>query len=269
MTSYYRDKFVVITGGSEGIGRAVAQKLLAAEAHVLIVSRDPEKQQAALNYLKTFKKNPQQRLDVLPLDVTNGAEVERQLQKVCERYGVPDFLVNNAGYTIPAYLENLTSQMIHDLMETNFFGTVYTCQALLPYFYKRRSGHIINVSSVAGLIGVFGYTAYCATKYAVTGFSEALRREGAPYGVRVTVLCPPNTRTPGLEKENRIKPAEVLKAEETVKTATPEQVAQALLEKLPKNPRFIIPTWDSRVAWRIDQLWPSLMDRLLKRPNPV
>jgi len=267
--SYYKGKLAFIMGGSEGIGLSIAEGLLKAGGNVLIASRDLQKQQAALKHLAAFKQDQGQILESLLLDVTSRPSVAQQLTQSCERYGCPDFLINCAGYTLPGYLESLSSESIHAVMETNFFGIVYTTKTLLPHFYKERRGHIVNVSSMAGLLGVFGYTAYCATKYAVVGFSEALRREVAPYGVRVSVLCPPNTLTPGLEKENRIKPPEVLKAEETVKAVDPGVVARALLEQLPKNRFVIIPTWDSRLIWRIEQLFPRLVDRILTRPLPL
>jgi 3-dehydrosphinganine reductase len=267
--SYYKGKLAFITGGSEGIGFSIAEGLLKAGGNVLIASRDIQKLQTAKGRLTPLKQNQSQIVETLQLDVTSRTSVEQQLTQTCERHGCPDFLINNAGYTLPGYLENLSSDNIHAVMETNFFGIVNTTKALLPRFYKERRGHIVNVSSVAGLLGVFGYTAYCATKCAVIGFFEALRREAAPYGVRVSVLCPPNTRTPGLIMENKIKPVEVLKAEETVKVVDPGEVAQALLKRLPKNPFIIIPTLDSRLVWRVEQLFPWLVDKILTRPLPL
>jgi len=266
--SYYQGKLALITGGSEGIGLSIAESLLQAGARVVIASRNADKQRSALQHLSKFKKESQL-LKGIALDVTNRQAVFEHLDALCSQEGVPDILINNAGYSLPGWLEKLSPDDIRKTMETNFFGVLHSTQALLPRFYEKRRGHIVNVSSVAGLLGVFGYTVYCASKYAVIGFSEALRREAAPYGVRVSVLCPPNTRTPGLDQENKIKPPEVLKAEETVKTIGPDVVAHALLKQLPKNPFVIIPTWDSHLIWLAARLFPGLLDILLKRPTPV
>jgi 3-dehydrosphinganine reductase len=121
---------------------------------------------------------------------------------------------------------------------------------------------------MAGLTGVFGYTGYSATTFAVRGFSEALRRELRPFGIRVSVLCPPNTRTPGFVEENRYKPAEVLKAEEKVSTVDPDVVAAALLRQLPSNPFVITASLDSRLAVVLLHLAPWIVDRALRRPDP-
>jgi 3-dehydrosphinganine reductase len=132
---------------------------------------------------------------------------------------------------------------------------------------KDQKGHIVNTSSMAGFIGLFGYTGYCASKYAVVGFSEALRRELKPYGIRVSVLCPPNTRTPGLEEENKFKPAAVLKTEEKAKPVDPDFVAKGLLKALPKNEFMIVPTFDGKLAYTLSRHAPSILNQFVKRPS--
>lgn len=264
--TYYEEKRALITGGSEGIGLAIAKALVQARVHVTIASRDAEKQRRALDQLESQRQTQNQRIAAITVDVTDAADVERHVNRLCEQQGVLDFLVNSAGHGRPGYLEELSIPMIRQMMEANFFGIVHATKSAWPHFLRAGKGHIVNVSSMAGLFGLFGYTGYCASKYAAIGFSEALRREAAPFGIRVSVLCPPNTRTPGLEKENQHKPPEVLKTEEKVKTIAPEVVAQALLKALPSNPSVVIPTLDGRWAWRAARYFPWLADLLLKRP---
>src|SRR6185437_4120522 len=126
--------------------------------------------------------------------------------------------------------------------------------------------HIINTSSLAGFMGLFGYTGYCASKYAVVGFSQALLSELKPYGIAVSVLCPPNTKTPGLERENQFKPPEVLKMEEKAKVVTAEEVSQTLMKSLPKRKFWIIPTFDGSLALYLSRFAPKILDQFTKRP---
>jgi 3-dehydrosphinganine reductase len=266
MRSYYEGRLAFITGGSEGIGLAIAEEMTRAGAAVVIFSRDSRKHSAALARLEPLRKNPEQRIGALICDVSDYASLEHQLSAAFTTYGIPDFLINNAGFARPDYLEDLPIEEIRRMMDVNYLGAVYAIKLTLSHLMKRRNGHIVNVSSMAGLLGLFGYTGYCASKYALVGFSESLRRELQPFGIRVSVLCPPNTRTPGFRLENRTKPAEVLKVEEKVQTVTPEAVARALIKVLPRNPSIFLPTQDGRWAWRAARWMPWLADLLLKRP---
>jgi 3-dehydrosphinganine reductase len=130
---------------------------------------------------------------------------------------------------------------------------------------KEKKGIILNTSSMAGFLGLFGYTAYCASKFAVVGFSEALRRELKPFGIQVSVLCPPNTKTPGLEKENKVKPKEILATEEKAKVVTAEEVSTATLKDLKKKKDMIIPTADGSLAYLLNRLSPKIIDQFIKR----
>ena len=116
-------------------------------------------------------------------------------------------------------------------------------------------------------MGLFGYTGYCASKYAVVGFSEALRREVRPFGLKVCLLCPPNTDTPGLARENLTKPPEVLAQEENVKTVSPEFVAKKLLQALPRGKNLVIPTFDGWLAYYLSRYAPFILEQFIKRPK--
>lgn len=256
----------MVLGGSQGIGRAVALGLARRGCHVVVAARRPEPLAEALERVREARLRPEQGAASLALDVTDPAGVAEAFRQLAAERGVPDLLINCAGYARPGYLQDLQPEHLRDLVTCNYLGTAYACQAMLPYFLERGSGHFVNTSSLAGLFGLFGYTGYCASKFAVIGFSEALRREVRPHGLRVSVLCPPNTRTPGLVEENRHKPAEVLAVEEKVKVLEPEEVAEPLLRALPRAPFLVIPTADGVAAHLLNRFAPWLLELFVRRP---
>lgn len=266
--NFYQGKSAWVMGGSEGIGLAVARELVIGGAHVAVCSRDPDKLAKALQALEASRVDLRQRLSAQPVDVTDDVSAGHRMESMLAQDGPPEFLINSAGAARPGYLEDLEMSDLRQMMDLNYFGTVNAIKAVLPAMRRAGRGHIVNVSSMAGYLGLFGYTGYCASKYAVIGFSEALRREIKPYGICVSVLCPPNTKTPGLEKENRTKPEEVLKLEEKARTADPEDIARALLRALPRRPFLINPTLDSKLIYAASRLLPpALKDYFLRRPS--
>ncbi|HWJ08750.1 MAG TPA: SDR family oxidoreductase [Nocardioides sp.] len=249
-----------VFGGSEGIGLAVAERLAAEGTEVVVLSRSAAKLGAALAQLGDAAL-------ARPVDVTDAAAVQEAVDALVEEVGVPDLVVCTAGYARPGWLEELPAEDVTGMVATNLLGTINVARAVLPHLRAAGRGTIVTTSSMAGLAGVFGYTVYSATKFGVVGFSEALRREARPYGVRVLVLCPPNTLTPGFDEENRHKPAEVLAAEESVKTLTPLEVADALLGALRRKRGFlVVPGRDSRLAAVAIRHLPAVVDRALRRP---
>lgn len=250
-----------VFGGSEGIGLAVAERLVAEGTEVVLLSRSPAKLGAALVRLGD---------DALArsVDVTDEAALREAVDALVAEVGVPDLVVTTAGYARPGYLEDLPSHDIAGMVATNLLGTINVARAVLPHLRGAGRGTIVTTSSMAGLAGVFGYTVYSATKFGVIGFSEALRREVRPHGIGVRVLCPPNTLTPGFEEENRFKPAEVLAAEESVRALTPEQVAEELIRALRRKRGFlVVPGRDSRLAALAIRHVPAVVDRALRRPS--
>ena len=274
--SLYRDRLALVTGASEGIGLAVSAELVRRGCRVVMAARRPDVLEEGRRRIGA--------LDARPLDVTSWSATREFVNGAVARHGVPDLVVTCAGLAHPAWLcESLagdegdrTLAELEEMLRTNLMGTVHVVKAVLPHLTARsaglpkaqRTGHIVTTASLGGLFGLFGYTGYCASKFAVVGFSESLRREVAPHGIGVTVLCPPNTRTPGLERENQRKPAEVLVQEEKAAVLEPEVVAQRLLDALPRRPRIFIPSLDGRLAWLLERWAPALLDRLLRRPPP-
>jgi 3-dehydrosphinganine reductase len=266
--NYYERKSALVMGGSEGIGLAVAQELVSRGSHVTVCSRNPEKLKSALQAMESVRIHPQQKLSTYSVDVTDDSSVSHGLESILAKDGPPDFLMNSAGFALPKYFEDLETREFRQMMEVNYFGIVNVIKAVYPAMRRARRGHIVNVSSMAGYLGLFGYTGYCASKYAVIGFSEALRNESKSFGIYVSVLCPPNTKTPGFAKENEKKPKEVLKMEEKVKTVDPQWVARALLRALPRHPFLINPTLDSKIVYEASRLTPYfLRDYFLRGPS--
>ncbi len=258
MNAYYRDKLAWVFGGSQGIGLAIGEELVKQGCRVRLWARRPDLLQQEAKRI---------RADWTALDVSDYAATERAVETALQSDGTPQFVFNCAGLALPGYLLELSAADIATMNQVNYLGTAYVCKAVLPALVKQGSGHIINVSSLGGVMGLFGYTGYCGSKYAVMGFSEALRREVSGDGIRVSALCPPNTRTPGLDQENLRKPAEVLAQEEKVQVLEATQVARYLLKALPSNPFTIIPSFDGRLAHLLSRWAPGILNLFLKRPQ--
>src|SRR5580704_1513879 len=197
-----KDKRWLITGASSGFGRLLAEYLLSLDAKVIATARKVE----AVEDL--VRRYPGKAL-VLPLDVTKQQSIDKAVADALASVGYIDVLVNNAGYGVTGAVEEVTEAEYTPMFETNLFGLINVTKALLPQFRERRSGAIVNFSSIGGLIGAPGWGYYNATKFAVEGLSEALSAEMAPLGVHVMVVEPGPFRTEflgrsGVEASERI-----------------------------------------------------------------
>ena len=159
-----------VFGGSEGIGLAVAEQLVASGRQVVVLSRSAAKLDAALARLGSGAL-------ARAVDVTDAAATRGVVDALVAEVGVPDLVVTTAGYARPGYLEDLPAEDVTGMVATNLLGTINVCRAVLPHLRTAGRGTIVTTSSMAGLAGVFGYTVYSATKFGVIGFSEALRSE--------------------------------------------------------------------------------------------
>jgi NAD(P)-dependent dehydrogenase (short-subunit alcohol dehydrogenase family) len=177
-----------ITGASTGFGRLLAQEVLKAGGRVLATVRKAEQIAGlAQEYPDTAR--------TFVLDVTNAAQIEAVANDAIAAFGRIDVLVNNAGYGIAGGIEETTEAEFMPVFETNVFGLMRVTRAFLPQFRTQRLGHIVNLSSMAGLAGSAGWGYYNASKFAVEGFSEALAAEMDPLGVKVTIVEPGPFRT--------------------------------------------------------------------------
>ncbi len=188
----FKNKVVVITGASSGIGEATAIEFAKRGAHTVLVARRKEKLLEVEKKLSSFSGSS----FVCQCDVSNKEQVTEMSKKILDKFGRIDILVNNAGFVIYGKVNELSTEEIVAQMETNYFGMIYCTKALLPQMLEQHSGHIVNVASVGASFGVPGIASYCATKYAMLGFSEGLRHELDGTGVGLTVVSPIMVRTP-------------------------------------------------------------------------
>ena len=237
---YYRGRRVFITGGSSGIGEAAAKLLAGWGAHVWIAARGQERLDVVLAELKAIG-GPDQTFGATAVDVSDKAAVEAAAKKVLKGLGGLDVLVNSAGVAHPAAVMDTPDEVFERMMRINYFGTVHVTRAFLPHFYEQRRGHVINVGSMLGFMGIYGYTAYAASKYAITGFSDCLRQELLDHGVKISVCFPPDTDTPQLAAENEIKPPETKAIAGEVKMMSAEAVAAAMLKGAAAGKYHIVP----------------------------
>ena len=188
----FTNKVVVITGASSGIGEASAIKFAKMNANLVLVARRKEKLLEVEKQISKFSGS----CLVCQCDVSNKQQVEEMSKKVLDRFGRIDVLVNNAGFVIYGKVNELSTEEIVAQMETNYFGMVHCTKAFLPHMLEQHFGHFVNVASVGASFGVPGIASYCATKYAMLGFSEGLRHELEGTGTGLTVVSPIMVRTP-------------------------------------------------------------------------
>jgi NAD(P)-dependent dehydrogenase (short-subunit alcohol dehydrogenase family) len=177
-----------ITGASSGLGRTLAEQVLASGDRVVATARNV----AALEDLTGPGPDDVIRL---PLDVTDPEQVRATVAEAVERAGAIDVLVNNAGHGLIGALEELADEQIQRILGTNVFGVLAVTRAVLPHMRARRRGHIVQMSSVGGVVGNPGHALYATSKFALEGMSEALAGEVKPLGIRVTIVEPGPFRT--------------------------------------------------------------------------
>jgi NAD(P)-dependent dehydrogenase (short-subunit alcohol dehydrogenase family) len=181
-------KVIVITGAGRGLGTDIARQALAAGHQVVATGRRPEEVEKTLG-------GPHENLLVAKLDVTSLEDAQAAAQAAVERFGRIDVLINNAGNFFAGFFEEISPAHMRQQIETNLFGPMNVTRAVLPVMRRQRSGHVITISSTAGLVGTEFNVAYAASKFGVEGWMEALRYDVAPYNVHATIVEPGFFRT--------------------------------------------------------------------------
>ena len=187
----FKNKVVLITGASSGIGKQTAIEFAKLGSNIILVARTKNKLEQVENQLKQFNVTTL----VCPCDVSKKEQVENMSKIVLKKFNSVDILINNAGFAIYGSVFDLSIDEIESQMETNYFGMIYCTKLFLPLMIKQKSGHIVNVASVAASFGLPGIASYCASKFAMLGFSEGLKHEISGTGVGITVVSPIMVKT--------------------------------------------------------------------------
>jgi 3-dehydrosphinganine reductase len=274
--NWFKDKKVLITGGSSGIGKAAAVFLAQWGAELCIVARNEVRLKRACEDIRLHTIRRDQKVICRSLDVSDRQSIFEKSGEIIESLGGLDILINSAGVAWPGYIRNKPDNVWDETLAVNYTGTLNCIRALLPHFMENKSGRIANVNSFLGFMGLFGYSAYSASKFAVKGLSESLRQDLLPFHIKVSVFYPPDTDTPLYHAENKIKPAETRALAGNIKVISPEKAAYALLRGIAKGRFTIIPGIRSKCIYRMQLWFPSLfrwlLDRqlgqILKAPEP-
>jgi 3-dehydrosphinganine reductase len=236
----------------------MAKHLASCGAHIWILSRDPVKLDAARQEIAAVRQSADQQVLTLAADVTDFDQLASLVEPLIEQSGAPDMLFNSAGITYPGEFTELDLEIFHEMMDVNYFGTLHAARLVVPGMKVRGSGQIVNISSLVGIQGLYGYSAYSPSKFAVTGLSDVLRYELKPFGIQVSVAFPSDTETPQLVFENKHKPL-LLKvlSESNTKVVSPEVMAGYILREVERGRYYILPGSDARFWYFVYRLFPG------------
>jgi uncharacterized protein len=266
--NFWQEKVVLVTGGSSGLGRVIAEAFAAAGAKVVIAALEADAVRQAAEEMRTAGR------EVLGVhaDITRQEDVDRLFALTIERYGRFDVLVNNAGRSMRGKVLDTTPEQFRDLMELNLIALVRCTRAAVPHLLKQK-GHVVNIGSLAAKSAARWVGAYPATKFAVAAYSQQLRLELGPAGLHVLLVCP----GPVQRKDARLYPLAGLEdvpesarapgAGVQVSAIPPERLAADILRACElRKPELVIPG-KARLLFAISQLWPSLGDWIVRKKS--
>jgi 3-dehydrosphinganine reductase len=257
----FRDSHAIVTGGSSGIGLAVGHQLAERGAAVSVVARRPGPLGEAVEALTARGWRAQS----AAVDVTVRTAVAEAFGRLTAVLGPCDVLVTSAGSVMPGDFTALGDDVFRDTMEVDYFGTLWPIREVVPSMVERRRGSIVGISSGAGLVGVYGYSAYSPAKFAVRGLLEVLRCELAPYDVHVGCACPPDTDTPQLAFENQYKPRETAAISGAIKPISADRVAASVLRGIERRRFLITADAQTRALGRVAGLVPGTLHRMFDK----
>ncbi len=253
-----KNRNVVITGASSGIGRATALEMARRGANVVLAARRTERLEEVAAQCRA--------LGVRALAVATDVTKPEDCRRLIDAAGEVDVLVNNAGFAVFGAVPDAGLATLREMMDTNYFGTVHCTQAVLPHMLVRRSGVIVNVGSITGLMGFARMSGYCATKFALVGFTEGLRDEVIGSGVNVALVCPGTTDT---EFFVRAEKGRMPGASRLMPAVKPERVARAVCDAAEDGRyRRILPVL-AAAYMRMKEVFPRFAHMLFRRTSAL
>ena len=259
---------VVITGGSSGLGKALAERFIDDGADVALIARNAGKLNTVKARLATQLQG-QQKLEGFSCDVADVDACAATFAAIEQTLGAPTLLINSAGVLNEGYFDHLSLDDFRYTMEVNYFGAINVIHAALPYFDRNGGGCIINIASLAGKFGGFGYAAYCGSKYAMVGLSDTLRLELKPRNIKVQLVCPGEFETPMTQALEGQRSAENIAITQTIPPMTLNHVADEVFAGIQRGSYLIVPGRIPRLLEWLNRTLPAAMrwafDRKLKK----
>jgi len=260
--SYFKDKIAIVTGGASGLGRALCEELGRRGATVVCVDIDQEGAETVAAGINQAGG----RAIFAYLDVSLYENACRIVTDIVNKYGRLDLLFNNAGAAIQGETRDLTIEHWRQVLDVNLWGVIYGAVPAYAVMARQGHGQIVNIGSLAGLIPVPKEIPYCASKWAVAGFSQSLRAEGADLGVKVNLVCPGLMRTPLHDKIAVIHAdKKKLTLPKGIKTLTPVEAAGNILGGVERNRAIIVFPFYAGILWRLYRLCPGAFDLLSRK----
>jgi len=264
----FKGKFAIIPGGSKGMGKATAKLFVQLGGSICIIARGMDELSETQEECYKLRSEESQFVEIISCDTTDMDKLKPLITDTINKYRVPDYLFNFVGYAYAQYIEKLTLEDFKRNMDINYYGQLVPTLIVLPYFLENKQGYITFTSSIMGFMAIMGYTTYCPSKFALFGLSEVLRHELLPYNIKVSVLFPVDTDTPGLAEENKLKPEECKIISESGTVMAAEEVAEIFIDGIQKEMFEILP---GEAAIQIKDMRENpddiraVLDRLYKR----
>ncbi len=255
MTEYFKNKVVVVTGGTEGIGKALVDELISLGAKVATCGRNHDK------IYRLQAEHPSAHLHTMVTDVSSENDCRRFMETTIKVFGGIDILINNAGVSMRALLKEANTEVIHKVMDINFYGMVYCTKYALDSIIERK-GTIVGVSSIAGYRGLPGRSGYSASKFAMQGWLEAIKTELMGDGVHVMWVCPgfttSNIRNAALDKDGSSHGSTPM---DEGKMMTAEECSRHILKAVRKKKRTLVLTFTGKRTVFMQKFFPKLADK--------
>lgn len=255
----FRNKHVVVTGGSSGLGLALARALAAQGARLTLMARTASKLESAK--AEILRAHPGVAVNIRAIDVADAAATAEAMDAAARAEGGIDALINNAGIMREGYFQTLAPDDFREVMEINYFGVVNATRAALPHL-RRAKGRLINIASVAGFVGAFGYSSYCGAKHALVGLTSCLRYELEPMGVRVQLVCPAEFDSPLVDALDKTRTPENRAHVLSIPKAPVDAIVADVMKGLATDRYEIVPTRLARIAVKLSRLAPGALRRL-------
>lgn len=261
----YKNKIAVVTGGGSGIGRSICIYLAKQGARVITADYNMDGARETEALINAGGGSCR----AVHTDVSKQEEVKALIEDTIKEYGQIDFLFNNAGVSVNGEFQDISLEKWKHVLEVNLWGVVYGCHYVYPIMIKQGFGHIINTSSLAGLIPGGLTTSYSSSKHAVVGFSLSLRAEAKQYGIKVSTLCPGYLRTN--IQNTTIVVSEYINSEknrrmnENMKFLTPDDCINQIMRGVEKNRGIIFSPNRHRIYWWINRVSPEFIPNMFSR----